>query len=267
MSITTEGRIFTAQLMRDMRNRERLGAGTFHSGAKTWHEAFLSFRDSFHKCNGPVKAGKIFVTGRERLIEAQSKHGACYVNCFVSRKRSGVFDIITWRVAQHPIRPGRYEGIMISGYFCRLQRGGYLTLYSKAHAFMSWHALGRLYERWDSNTIDKAAVLIGLTGVAGMLMGDGERHRNNGMNLAFEGVHCAGVMRYVPKGYLFFDCLTVLPDESKYAKQLEQGAMVANAVLQFINNNDADPRGYAELVPVLPFTRNDYVTVGQESRP
>jgi len=255
--ITTEGRVFTAQLMRDIRNRERLGAGTLHPGAKTWHEAFLGFRDSF-KRDGPVKAGQMFARSRERLIEAQTKHGACYLNVFSSRKRSGVFDMISWSVAQHPIRPGRYEGIMISGNLCRLQRGGHLSMYGKAHAFMSWHALGRLYERWDTSTVDKAAVFIGLTGVAGMLMGEGDRHRNNAMNLAFEGVHCTGVMRYTSE-HNFFDCLTVLPDEPKYAKQVEQGTMVANAVVQFIEGDEFDPRGYAELVPVLPFTRNDYV--------
>jgi hypothetical protein len=259
--ITTEGRVFTAQLMRDIRHRERLGAGTFYPGAKTWHEAFLGFRDSF-TCDGPVKAGKQFARSKERLIEAHTKHGACYMNFFASRKRSGAFDIITWSVAQHPVRPGRYDGILISGHFCRLQRTGRLSMFGKAHAFMSWHALGRLYERWDAGTLDMAAVFIGLIGVAGMLMSESARHCNNEMNLAFEGVHCVGVMRHAPQGYYFFDCLTVLPDEPKYAKQLAQGAMTADAVLQFIKGDDSDPRGYAELVPVLPFTRNDYVTVG-----
>jgi hypothetical protein len=260
MQITTEGRIFTAQLMREMRNCERLGAGTFHPGAKTWHEAMLGFRNSFIGCGGPVKASKIFARGRERLLTAHSKHGACYLNCFESRSRSGLFDMISWRVAQHPIRPGKYEGILISGNFCRLQRRGHISMYGKHHAFMSWHALGRLYERWDDGTIDKAAAVIGCVGVAGMLMSEGNRHSNNAMNLAFEGVHCAGVMRAVPKEYIFFDCLTVLPDEPKYAKQLDQGATVASAVLKFIGGDDPDPRGYAALVPVLPFTREDYVT-------
>ena len=260
MSITTEGRIFTAQLMRDMRERERLGAGALHPGAKTWPEAFLGFRDSFKGCGGPVKASKIFARGRERLIEAHSKHGACYLNCFSSHSRSGMFDMISWTIAQHPIAPGRYEGILISGNFCRLQRGGYLRMYGKTHAFMSWHALGRMYERWNDSTVDKAAVMIGCIGVAGMLMSEGDRHRNNAMNLAFEGVHCTGVMRYAPRGYVFFDCLTVLPDEPKYAKQLDQGAMVASAVLRFIKEDDPDPRGYSKLVPVLPFTREDHVT-------
>lgn len=97
-----------------------------------------------------------------------------------------------------------------------------------------------------------------------MLMSEGDRHRNNAMNLAFEGIHCTGVMRCAPdKGYVFFDCLTVLPDEPKYAKQLDQGAMVGNAVAKFVQGDSPDPHGYAELVPVLPFTRDDYVTVGQ----
>src|SRR4029077_8134228 len=216
----TEGRVFTAQLMRDIRNRERLGADTLYPGAKTWRGEFLGLRNSF-KCDGPIKAGKLFARSKERLIEAQTKHGACYLNVFSSRKRSGIFDMISWSVAQHPIRPGRYEGILISGNLCRLQRCGYLSMYGKAHAFMSWHALGRLYERWDASTVDKAAVFIGLTGVAGMLMSEGNRH--NAMNLAFEGVHCTGVMRYTPNEYNFFDCLTVLPDEPKYAKQVKQG--------------------------------------------
>lgn len=258
--ITTEGRVFTAQLMRETRNRERLGAGTFHPSAKTWNEALLGFRDSFIGCGGPVKASKIFARGHQRLKEAHVKHGACYLNFFTSHSRSGAFEIITWRVAQHPIRPGRYEGILISGNYCRLQRGGYLRMYGKDHAFISWHALGRMYERWANSTVDKAAAMIGCIGVAGLLMSEGDRHRNNEMNLAFEDVHCVGIMRYAPKGYVFFDCLTVLPDEPKYAKQLEQGSMVGNAVVSFIKSDNADPHGYAELIPVRPFTHADYIT-------
>jgi hypothetical protein len=56
--ITTEGRIFTAQMIRDVRAREKLGAGLLTPGALSWREALDAFARRMSKCDSVVHAGK-----------------------------------------------------------------------------------------------------------------------------------------------------------------------------------------------------------------
>ena len=91
--ITTEGRIFVAQMMRDMRAREKLGAGLLSPGTTKWSEALRAFGTNMIGCGGPVHAGKLFAAGREKLRIAQHEHNACMLNFFMNRKRSGLFQV------------------------------------------------------------------------------------------------------------------------------------------------------------------------------
>jgi hypothetical protein len=80
MSVSTEGRVFVAQMTRDVRRREKIGAGLLSSGATNWHQALEGFGQEMKKCKGggPVKAGKIFHSARERLAVAQKEHSAAF---------------------------------------------------------------------------------------------------------------------------------------------------------------------------------------------
>jgi hypothetical protein len=69
--ITTEGRVFVAQMIRDIRARSRLGAGLLSPGVLTWREAIHAFARRMSKCDSVVHVGKQFAAGRERLIEAR----------------------------------------------------------------------------------------------------------------------------------------------------------------------------------------------------
>jgi hypothetical protein len=44
---------------------------------------------SMKGCGGPERAGKLYAAARERVTKAMHEHAACYVNFFMSRKRSG----------------------------------------------------------------------------------------------------------------------------------------------------------------------------------
>jgi hypothetical protein len=259
--ITTAGRVFVAQMIRDIRARSRAGAGLLSPGTSTWREALDVFAKRMSKCKSVVHAGKQFATGRARLIEAQREHRACYINLCMSRKRSGLFQVLTHEVSKHPATKEGYDGIMICSYHCHLQRIGCVSVSGSRVAFVSWHALGRLYERSSTNMED-AWNIVGLLGIAGLLMRYSDQHLNNSVNVAVEGdILCAGVLRPLNGCNPFFDCLTVLPsDEPKYANQFLQGKHVANAVMTYLHSDSADPRHYADKIPVLPFNRNDYVT-------
>lgn len=259
--ITTEGRVFVAQMIRDIRARSRLGAGLLSPGASTWSAAITSFAKRMSKVGSPVHAGDLFNAGRMRLIEAQQKHRACYMNLCMSRKRSGLFQLLTHEVAKHPATKRGYDGIMLCSYYCRLQRNGCITASGNRVAYISWHALGRLYERSDTNMEDAWSV-VGLLGITGFLMRESDKHLNGGVNIAVEGnLLCTGVLRMLNNGIPFFDCLTVLPsDDPQYARQFDQGKHVADAVTKYLDSDSADPRHYADKIPALPFTRNDYVT-------
>jgi hypothetical protein len=267
-AITSEGRAFIAQMMRDLRRREKLGANLLSPGCTKWSEALRAFGTRMIGCGGPVHAGKLFAAGRERLIVAHQEHNACLLNFFVSRKRSGLFQVIVYDIAPHPLTGTGNDGIIIRSCFYKLQRRGCASFWSNKVAFVSWHALGRLYER-SNFSMDEANEVVCSLGIAGMLMRESEKHYNGSINLAFDDdLLCTGVLRYLSgiedgkrRETRFFDCLTTISaGDPKYARQRAHGGYVASAVKAYMDSDSSDPRGYADKVPVLPFNREDYVT-------
>ena len=258
--VSTEGRIFVRKMILNVRAQERAGAEALSPGARTWDDAFLRFCHSLKGLGGPVRACKVYVRARDRLAQAMREHDACYLNYFASRKRSGIFEVMTWQVAKHPIHPTTYDGVIVRGYRCQLHRRGAISVATSRIAYVEWHALGRLYERSDA-TVHTAGCLVGMLGIAGIVMRESKQHLNKAINVAFEdNVLCTGVLRYHDQG-TFYDCRTVLPsDEPKYAEQAAQGRWVAAAVMAYMDADVADPRGYGDKVPVLPIARDDYVT-------
>ena len=211
--ITTEGRAFVAQTIRDVRAREKLGAGQLSPGAETWRDALDAFGKSICKSKGPTDAGRLFAASRERLVVAQKQRGACFINFFMRRRRSGMFELLTCEVSKHPLVPTT-DGILINSYLCHLQRRGFISL-SGSKVASQWHALGRLYER-SSVDLYGANGIVGQLGFVGAVMRTSAKHYDTGIIVAFEGnILCTGVLR-VSERIRFFDCLTVLPsDEPK----------------------------------------------------
>ena len=244
--VTTDGRIFVARMIRDIRKREQTGAEVLAPGTKTWRDALTTFSKNMQQhCKGPIDAGRVFAAARDRLIEAHTKHNTCYVNSFMSRKRSGFFELFTHEVSKHPITRTGYDGIQLAACYCRLQRNGLITMGGCRVGYVTWHALGRMYERTNLDA-ERANVLIGLIGLTGYLMRISDEHANSGINLAHDDFLCTGVLR-VANGIRFFDCLTVLPnDEPKYAQQVDQGIRIANAVSKYVGSGDANPNGYSK---------------------
>lgn len=258
--ITTEGRVFSRQVMRSARHREAAGAGLLAPGTKTWMDALKVFGDTMVNC-GPVHAGKRFKAARERLHVAMKEHNACYVNFSASRKRSGYFQLLTFEATEHPLLKQK-EGVMVCSYFCRLQgRAGRATLRGYPVTFVPEHMLGRLYER-SMASVEEADSILGMLGIIGYLMQGSAKHYGTSLNAAFEGdILIVGVLRAPITTAPFFDCLTVLPhDRPQHARQFEQGKWVADAAMKYLHSDSADPHGYADRVPVVPHSYDDYVT-------
>jgi hypothetical protein len=215
------------------------------------------------EAKSPTKAGKLFHAATDRLLMAQ-KQNACLFNCFETRSRSGFFQLLTYEVAKHPITQSGYDGVVVQEYVMFLSRKGRISAGSDKLAFVSWHALGRMYERADIEQYG-AHGIVAYCGIAGLLMRESKKHLNTAINLAFEGIVCVGTLRFAQgneteKGFGFYDVITVLQHSEKLAAQLNQGNLITHMVVEYIEGDDASPRSRADKIPVLPFREADYVS-------
>jgi hypothetical protein len=258
-AISTEGRVFVAQLTRDLAARERTGAALLSPGTTHWIEAFESFGVSVSRSAGPIKAAEKIKAAVERLDEAQ-KQGACFLNIVGGgRKRTAFFEVLTWAVARHPLVDSGRDGVLVHSFQCLLQRSRRLLVGARNLAFLSFHSLGRMRERSAADIFAGRSV-VGMCGLVGALMGESSKHFNTEINLAFASdTFCTGVLRHEAGWRLaFFDVMTVLPrGDNERWRQAE--AMLA-AVLDYIKSDDADLRDYADEIAVLPAPHTDYVT-------
>jgi hypothetical protein len=261
--IPTEGRVFVAQLIRDIRKREAVGADALSPGTKTWAEALVAFRHSLENADGPVKAVRLLRTAHEHLRIVQ-RQGACFVNFFRARSRSGSFQLWTWEVAKHPLINKGYDGIFVRAYFFLLRRNGGGMAGPRARlAFISWHALARMQER-SSADIFTARGVAAMCGIVGYLMQGSDKHIHSEINYAIGDMVCTGRLRFanLDEGhqFRFFDVLTVLPlDEVSSAKR-DQGIAITRMVHAYITSDDLNPCGRADAIAVLPCRDDDFVS-------
>jgi hypothetical protein len=262
--VSTEGRVFAAQLTRDLVAREAAGANALSPGCKQWLPAFNSLVDEIAKSKGPLHAARMFKAALARLHRAQ-RADACFVNAHMVRSRSGGFEVLVWEVGKHPLIKTGYEGVIIRGYHCSLQRGGCIRLGRAKLAFISWHALARIRERSKVDLFESHGVVVGC-GFVGRLMQISKKHANTGLYYATAGtLLCAGVLRTAHNDnddrYCFFDVVTAFqPQDGPQAPQWKQGAALAEAVQAYVDSDDADTTGYADNIEVLPPRNDDYVS-------
>jgi len=280
--ISTEARIFVRQLTRDIQARERLGAGLLAPGCTTWEQAFKTFMYSMRGIGSVRKGTALFKAAIIRLGEAQ-KERACFVNSYLRRSRSAIFEVVTYEVAKHPLVPDNKEGVLVRVYYCRLQRNGRLSTGARKLAFMSWHALARMAAR-SSVDIFEAGSVAAFCGFAGLIMSESEKHLNTSLAYATQDMTVVGVLRHAvleTSAYSFFDVLTALPwplDPAPSRKQIDgswapgptspfllrqraQGIEIARAVHSYLEADDSNPTGLADNITVIPFDASDYISI------
>lgn len=263
--VSTEGRIFAAQLTRELAKREREGAALLAPGSTSWHDAMHGFAKSLSKQPSPTKAARSFRDTLARLRQAQ-KLGACFLNCFQRRSRSAYFELLVWEVAQHPLTGTGNDGVLVKVYGVRLQRRGCIRVGSSRLAFIGWHALARMRERSAVDLFSAEGIVAGI-GFAGLLMRESDPHLNTSISYATEDMTAVGVLRHaINEGgtsYGFFDVLTALPadaDKPYQRRQRDQGIRISWAVHEYLTSDDADPIGYGVSIPVVPYNDSDYVS-------
>jgi hypothetical protein len=257
--LSTEARIYAAQVTRDLAARERAGASALAPGAIEWNEAFHVFGRALAHA-GPRKAAKMLRDAVPRLHKIQ-KTGGCYLNAFMSRSRSGVLEVLTYAVAKHPLTGTGQDGVVVRGYYAQLHRGGGVHVSKKGLnlAYLSWHAIGRLRERSNGADIFQATNVIACCGFAGMLLRDSLKHLGTSVHLAAPDLICVGTMRE-HEHQRFYDVLTIMERDTIEPVQRAQGDALARACFDYVTSDCADTEGYADSIPVLPFAEKDYVS-------
>jgi hypothetical protein len=264
-AISTEGRVFVAQLTRDLAAREAAGANALSPGAKQWPAAFRSFSESLSKAGSPTKAAKMFRTAFARLEATQKQQYTCVLNCFMGLSRTGFLEVMTFEVGRHPLVDAREEGVIVWLYRCRLRRRGQIEISTHKLAFISWHALARMHERSAVDIFGGGGLVAGC-GIAGHLMRRSSKHANTQLNLTIGDITAAGVLRISTRAeqqFACFDVLTVLAiDEAQASKQPQriQGIAILHAALEYFRSGDPDPRRYTDKIPVLPCRDDDFVS-------
>jgi len=264
-AISTEGRIFVAQLTRDVAARARAGARRLSPGAEDWDAAFRAFALAVSEARGPLQSAEMFRAALKRLKAAQGER-ACFLNASMQRKRSAFMEVLTYVVSQHPLTHAGYEGVAVQAYRLLLQRNGRITLSRGGTiAFLSWHALARMSERSSKIDIFDASGLVAGCGWAAWIMIASEKHHHTEINFAVGDIICTGVLRLnATDRNGFYDVLTALPLDDEYeARQparVRQGNAIFQATLAYVNADNADPRGYADQIAVIPFRDTDYVS-------
>jgi hypothetical protein len=210
----------------------------------------------------PIKKARMCQSAIKRLRDSNSN---LFINVFMHRSRSAYFEIIAAQAEKHPLYDSRYEGVTVYQYVLMLRRNGDVKYGTSGLAHITWHALGRMRER-SRIDIFEAGGVAGMCGIAGLLMRESAKHHNTQLNLTLENMMCTGVLRVAKDEdgypYGFFDVLTVLDADGAVLKQARyaQGCWVGNAAMKYIRGDDADPDGYADDIPVLPFHETDFVS-------
>jgi hypothetical protein len=268
--LSTEARAFARQLTANLAAREQSGAALLSPGCKTWGEAFRMFAKTVaHTSRGPIGAADTFMAGLERLKQAH-RNGECFVNCYARRRRSGSCEVLTYEPGLHPLIGEGERGVIVRGHAVILSRQGRINFGSSKLSFISWHTLGRIFERAERDVFqhrEGVPAVIAATGFAAMLMREDERHHNQSVSYADDTLTLSGVLRFArdEQGFQhgFVDFLTCLPVDACKGYQLrqrKQGIAVAHMVYCYVKSDNADPRGYAEHVDVVPFDHSDFVS-------
>jgi hypothetical protein len=258
--VSTEARVFVAQLIRQLRQRERLGAHLLHAGASKWDAALRGLSKAMKAAGGPVKAGSILRSAGVRLWDARRQHA--YSLAVHARRRSGILKLLTWEASPHPLAQRGLDGVVVRMRTIELQRGGCITATSYTPlAFFSWHALSRLQERAGGADLFADGYVIVRCGLAASVLRQHERYLGTELNFPIDDAALAtGVLRSARsedgKAFEFFDVLTVLPwsDTDRYARRHRQALAIATLVA--IERDDRDPAS----VPIIEFHADDYVS-------
>ena len=183
--------------------------------------------------------------------------------------RTALLVFATFVFGDHPDRRVKEQGITITLHIVQCGRSQPRCLTGIPVAYISGHALKRLYERADVvvEPGDAACVVV-YCGILGYLVHRSEKHANGGLNLRIADTLLVGSLHRFQKLWhnghtleeVVFDVRTVLEiaelgDDQKAL--FEQGHAASEVVAAWLKN-DIPERDLAERIPVLPARENTY---------
>ena len=254
----------------DVRRLEALHADKLSPGAKTWEAAVEAlYRRTVDA--GPVKGAKLIGKAIDYLDSVGRDERCHLMIASECRSRSACLMFTTFAAGDHPDRNVRERGLNIALHIILCSRSLPRCGTGIPVAYISRHAMNRLYERGHDITENSHATsLFAFVGVLGYLTHHSEKHRDGGLHMLFSDLLTAGslhrFMKTSPDGREFeeavYDVRTVLPaDEIGERRQslLEQGSIAADVVFEWFESEDgADEQELAERIPYLPRREDSY---------
>jgi hypothetical protein len=266
-NLTTEGRVFARQVIREIKRRAPLDASAFAGKPVAgWQEAILPWNDRLNDPTGPFTLYAL--AAAQRRLEAVLKEGSSFIREDVKDPRVRLH-MLTLSGGDHTlmVMEGLEEAVYVQYQLIDLDlrcRRMQLIL-GCVVANVSEHALGRFRERATRPpTLANGINLVKLCGQVGEIAAIDPRLGHSEINFIFDGLLITGSMKIASPvnstGFAtaFFDCRTVLPEDAADAEQREQARILG----WHLRGN------YPEPVPVIP-RRPDFVldTLAAARRP
>jgi hypothetical protein len=256
----------------DVQRLEAIHADRLAPGAKTWEQAVELLFQSMVKA-GPVKGTKLVKQAIDYLrgIESDARSHFMIVDQCASRTAFLMF--ATFRIGPHPDQRVKEQGLSIVLHILQCGRCAPSRATGIPVAYISKHAMARLYER-GHDIIENihAASAFAFAGVLGYIAHRSPKHVDGGLCLLFSDTLMVGSLhRFATTDVrgrafdeTFFDVRTVLAadaiGDSKWSL-LEQGRAAASAVIEWLDSEDPPPEEeLAERIPRLERREDCYPT-------
>jgi hypothetical protein len=182
-------------------------------------------------------------------------------NC---RNRTAILMLATFSIGSHPDQRVKEDGLSIVLHVIRCSRARQARVTNIPTAYISRHAMNRLYERGhDLVENSHTTNIFTFIGALGYLVHRSEKHANGGLCLKFSDLLVVGSQHRCIKTYpngrqfedAFFDVRTVRDaneiGDSKWS-MLEQGRIAAGVVAEWFEGEDGLPHSeLAERIPRL----------------
>ena len=256
----------------DVRKLEAKHADRLSPGALTWAEAIEALYNKMSDA-GPVKGTKLVGRAIDYLRSIGKDERAHFMLAHWCGSRAALLVLASFSYGPHPDPRVQEEGLGIELHILQCSRSRPRCATGIPVAFVSRHALNRLYERGHDITENAHATnVFAVISVLGYLTHLSGQHTDGGMSLLVVGLLVTGalhrVMKTASSGRLleetFFDVRTVLSaDELGVSKQaqLEQGRIAAEVVAEWLSafeDPHLDERELARRIPSLPRREDSY---------
>jgi hypothetical protein len=255
----------------DVRKLEAKHAGQLSPGSSTWEQAVEAL---FHRMSdaGPVKGSKLVGKALDYLRNIDPNERAHFVMADWCGSRTALMMLASFSYGPHPDRRVKEEGLNIELHIIQCSRSKPRCAAGIPVAYISRHALNRLYERGHDicENIHAVSIFAAIGGL-GYLSRWSEQHVDGGMSLLLAGLLVVGAVHRCDKTAssgrvfeeTFYDVRTVLPAEEagpSMRAQLAQGRVAAEVVEEWLRDtsDDLDEKELAARIPYLTRRADHY---------